>query len=134
MSDFTVTIDGVEELSRRLQIEGGLGGNPLRDGMAAAAFDTVQKVQLYPPVPKNSSYVRTGALYHSWTREVSDSGLEAKIGSKIPYAPYVQGRMSQTWYHRRTGWKLAEVVVEQNIDRIKKIITGFIQARLDGKA
>ena len=134
MSDYSVTVDGIEDLVKRLDIAGGPGGNVIKDAMELSAFQVREKVQVYPPKPAASSYVRTGDLRKHWGYEVSDDGFEAKIGNAIEYAPYVQGRSSQVWYHKRTGWKTAESVLDAMKDNIQKIFVRLIQARLDGKA
>lgn len=128
---YGVQIEGIEDLIKRLDAAGDT--KTLRDGMTSVAVSLTTKLKQYPPKPANSSYQRTGTLRHRWTYAVDDDGSEAVIGNVTPYAPYVQGRESQTWYHKRTGWQTAENLLDGKKEDIVKILKQFIQNALDGR-
>lgn len=128
---YGVQIDGIEDLIKRLDAVGDT--KTLRDGMTSVAVSLTTKLKQYPLAPASSSYQRTGTLRHRWTYAVDDDGSEAVIGNFTPYAPYVQGRESQTWFHKRTGWQTAENLLDGKKEDIVKILKQFIQNALDGR-
>lgn len=128
---YGVQIEGIDDLLKRLDVVGDT--KTLRDGMTSVAVSLTTKLKQYPPAPANSSYQRTGTLRHRWTYAVDDDGSEAVIGNVTPYAPYVQGRESQTWFHKRTGWQTAENLLDGKKEDIVKILKQFIQNALDGR-
>ena len=128
---YGVQIEGIEDLLKRLDAAGDT--KTLRDGMTSVAVSLTTKLKQYPPSPANSSYQRTGTLRHRWTYAVDDDGSEAVIGNATPYAPYVQGRENQTWYHKRTGWQTAENLLDGKKEDIVKVLRQFIQNALDGR-
>lgn len=128
---YGIQITGIEDLLKKLDAVGDT--KSLKDGMSSVALSLTSKLKQYPPAPANSSYQRTGTLRHRWTYAVDDDGSEAVIGNFTPYAPYVQGREQQRWYHKRTGWQTAEDLLDGKKDDIVKVLRQFIQKALDGK-
>jgi hypothetical protein len=128
---YGVQIEGVDDLLKRLDAVGDT--KTLRDGMTSVAVSLTTKLKQYPPAPANSSYQRTGTLRHRWTYAVDDDGSDAVIGNFTPYAPLVQGRESQTWFHKRTGWQTAENLLDGKKEDIVKVLRQFIQKALDGR-
>lgn len=128
---YSIQIDGIESLLKRLDAVNDT--KTLHDGMTSVALSLSSKLKQYPPKPPTSSYQRTRTLGHRWTYAVSDDGSEAVIGNNTPYAPYVQGREDQTWFHRRTGWETAENLLDKKKDDIVKVLRQFIQKALDGR-
>lgn len=63
----------------------------------------VDVVGEYPPDFPGNTYVRTGHLGESWTKEVLNP-LQARIGNDAVYAGYVQGH-EQIDLHAGHGWK-----------------------------
>ena len=128
---YGVEITGIDDLLKRLDAAGDT--RSLKGAMSSVALSLSTKLKKYPPAPAWSKYQRTGTLRHRWTWAVDDDGSEAIIGNFTPYAPYVQGRDTQTWYHARTGWLTAEHLLDQKKDDIVKMIRAFIEKALGGK-
>lgn len=126
---YSVTIEGLDELLKRLDIL-----RPLKDGMKAASIYFVKIMKVYPPKPPKSTYQRTMALRNRWTYYVSENAEMSVIGNNTPYAPYVQGRDDQTWFHKRTGWGVAEDTLDVEKDNITEYIAIPIRDYLNGKA
>ena len=128
---YEVTIDGIGELVNRLEAAGNKGA--IKDGLDAVSLSLVTNLKIYPPKPPSSTYQRTMQLRNKWTWEVNNDGYESVIGNSTPYAPFVQGRETQAWYHTRTGWKTAEDTLDQKRQNIVDIMKQFLQNALDGK-
>ena len=64
--------------------------------------NVVEVVSVYPPVPQDSKYLRTGDLFVAWHAEVVNP-LMAQVQNVAEYAGYVQGH-EQTAQHKGTGW------------------------------
>lgn len=128
---YGVEITGIDDLLKRLDAAGDT--RSLKGAMSSVALSLSTKLKQYPPAPAGSTYRRTGTLRHRWTWAVDDDGSEAVIGNSTPYAPYVQGRDNQTWYHRRTGWLTAEHLLDAKKNDIVTILRAFIQKALEGR-
>ena len=63
---------------------------------------TLEVIEVYPPVPQDSNYLRTGNLFASWHVEQVNP-LMGQIQNVAEYAGYVQGH-DQTAQHAGTGW------------------------------
>ena len=135
MSDFTVKIDGIDELVKRLDEAGK--GEYLRGGLQGIGKTLVSDAMKYPPVPEDSRYARTNKLRGSWSYDVSKDAGILRVGTlkeSVPYAPYVMGRGTQTRVHELHGWETIESIVEGRMDYIKDELTKFINRVLNGKA
>lgn len=128
---YSVTIDGIEPLIQKLEAAGN--GQAVRDGLEAVSLSLASSLKVYPPKPPASTYDRTMQLRNHWTYEISNDGYAAQIGNNVPYAPYVQGREQQTWFHRKTGWKTAEDTLDQRRSNIIDVMKQFLQNALNGK-
>lgn len=131
MPDYEVSVDGIDDLVKRLGEAGDT--KTLKDGMTAVAQSITSVMKVYPPKPEGSTYQRTMQLRNRWTFGVDDDGSKAIIGNYTPYAPYVQGREKQTWYHARTGWKTAEDTLDNRREKITEILRAFITRALERK-
>lgn len=137
MPDYEVSVDGIDDLVKRLDDAGDT--KTLRDGMTAVAQSITSVMKVYPPKPAGSKYQRTMQLRNKWTYAVDDDGSRAIIGNFAvnkqgePYAPYVQGREQQTWFHKLTGWKTAEDTLDERKDKITEILRAFITRALERK-
>lgn len=108
------------------------------------AEDIVEELQKYPPVPAGSTYERTGRLRSNWRvqRTVGHSGIQYSITNPVQeqrprgvyYSGLVQGRSTQTWFHRSHGWQTVEDVLERRGGRnqlastVQSIITAELGA------
>jgi hypothetical protein len=112
-ADLSIHITGVEQVITKLGRPQGI--HFLRGPMARAVLRLQRRMAVYPPVPPNSSYRRTGTLGRRWTTRITETGggLQGVIGNNTIYAPLVQSRRFQRPVHRRTGWQTAETVTEQ---------------------
>ena len=127
---YGIQITGIEDLLKKLDAVGDT--KSLKDGMSSVALSLTSKLKQYPPAPSTSSYQRTGTLRRRWTWAVDDDGSEAIIGNNTPYAPFVQGRDGQTWFHARTGWLTAEDLLDQKKNDIVQMLRAFLQKALGG--
>ena len=74
-----------------------------------------EKVSVYPPVPSNSRYVRTGHLQAAWNMPLQGSAFDRTLvvdtvagGGIKQYARYVHGDALgefQMPYHRANNWQ-----------------------------
>jgi len=110
----SVTIKGLEPLYKKLGVVAAT--KILEPPMARSVYRLQAAVQIYPPKPPESSYIRTGTYGRRWTVKVRSgaNGLTGIVGTNVPYAPYVGSRMFQTSAHRRTGWTTDAQAVQQH--------------------
>jgi len=120
-----IEIKGLEELFRKLDHAAAV--QTLTPPMQRGVMRLQAYMQVYPPPPPDSKYVRSGTLGKRWTAKVDPSanGLVGKVGNRTPYGPFVQSGMFQTPWHRRTGWHTDSDAVAQNED---VILADFQQA------
>jgi len=131
-----------------------LRGNGLLRGLAAAALYLRGRVGPYPAVsrrqigqyltPKQIRYLwaasKSGAIDIPYRRGVSpgsermglrweisarNGGLTQVIGNNAGYINYVQGD-EQSVYHRETGWKKVEDIVDDERDNAFNIINSEV--------
>jgi len=62
-----------------------------------------QKLKPYPPVPPQSTYIRTRELFRSWDVLANRRQAWAKIINTVAYAEWVVGQR-QVSFHATTGW------------------------------
>lgn len=150
---YSVTLDGIDDLLRRLEKISD-GSKVLHDGMKRAADSVKGKMQSYPkasgkaqPFKTDKSrrwffanlregkisvpYNRTMTLSHKWTTDVAGDGSQAKIGNNAPYAQLVMGSDNQAAYHKGT-WKPAEEILDDNTKNVVEELRAVIQAALNG--
>ncbi len=135
----TVTIIGLEPVIAKLE---GLGRpEVLRTPMVQATAHLQDVVVEYPRLtqanrpPGRDGYrwyergfgtrTVTGRAYNTserlgeaWTTKVSHDGREGSVGNDTTYGPYVQDAESQVSFHKTTGWKTIQDVVEKESDKI----------------
>ena len=142
-----IEIDGLEEVIRKL--DGLDDPGVFRRPMQESVFHIHREIAKYPPATaanrppgRNgySWYVRgfgtrtvTGKAYAtsqrlgaSWTTEVSPDGRQGRVGTKVTYAPYVQGER-QTSYHEETGWQTAREVAR----REQRAVVGYFERQYE---
>jgi hypothetical protein len=109
-----VQITGLEQLFKKL--DNAAANQTLTPPMQRGVLRLQAAMQVYPPAPSHSKYVRTGTYGRRWTTRVtgSGSGLIGRVGNNVPYAPWVGSAMFQTRFHAATGWRTDRSAVEQN--------------------
>jgi len=66
-------------------------------------------------------------IIHSWTQKARNTSV--KIGSDASYGNLVQGP-KQTEYHRTTGWKTTDKVIDEEEEKILKAIQKAVDREL----
>ena len=109
-------IRGLDKVLRRLN-EHQLD-SMMRDAMRGVVDELQAEMMVYPPKPKQSTYVRTDKLKQSWAKRVTSSGRSwlGVVGNRIHYAPYVQDENRQAAVHKRTGWQTVQSVAKDKKD------------------
>lgn len=133
----TIEIDGLERLQGKLKH--AASGQYLRAVLTAAALDIKGYMAWYPrssiandPTQRRwyergygprwrrrdgsiNGYKTSEMLDRKWAAakpRISNRGLEARIGVKVSYAPYVQSNERQTWFHAARNWRTDEDAVQ----------------------
>jgi len=143
----TIEIEGLDRLQGKLKtLE---SGQYLASVLQAAALDIKGYMGWYPPstIANDSSQLRwyergfgprwrrkdgTISGYHTsemldrkWAAarpHVSARGLSARVGVRVSYAPYVQSKEHQAWFHRARGWRTdADAVRERGPHIIRQV-------------
>ena len=100
-------------------------------------------VPAYPPPPPGSSYIRTGTLGRSigigGRAEIYEvkrigGGYEARLGTRLSYAPYVIGE-DQASMHAGRWWTMKTVASKATpgIERLFRAMSERLVAYLGGK-
>lgn len=134
MSDYSVTIKGVEDLLAK--IDPIKDARYLKGAMTTIGLELSSKAKDYPPAPAESTYQRTMKLRNSWTFEVSKDNDAVSIGSSesaVPYNRLVMDRDMQTRVHAWHGWKTIQGILQMNQQRITDIMRSFLKMALNGK-
>jgi len=109
-----------------------------------ALAHTQGSVPPYPAPPPGSSYVRTGTLGRTIglggradiyeTRRVG-AGYEARLGTRLDYAPYVIGPETQAAPHRGRWWTMRTVLEKAmpGIERLYEAAANRMVAFLEGR-
>jgi hypothetical protein len=154
-----IRIEGLPELQKIMQRVGSL--QPVKNGLKSAALHVKGKIAQYPPVSRRPqpfvsdlqrrgffAKLRSGQievpyrrgissqsqrLGQSWTIKEQKAGLTQVIGSDTTYGPLVQAKESQTRYHKETGWKTTETVIERETAEVNRIVKSVVDAALEGK-
>lgn len=113
MPDISIRIQGIDALQRKL---GRLRANDiLEPPMEASLLKIEQVLKVYPAKRPGSTYVWTGTLGRGWSVapiERTANGLIGRVGTKVEYAPFVQGHVLQSRIHRGR-WQTDAMVVER---------------------
>lgn len=72
-------------------------------------------------------------LGQRWTVEERDGGLTQVVGNNASYAPLVQSAQRQTTYHRITGWKTDEQIINEEGPRVNEIVNAEIAADVEAR-
>jgi hypothetical protein len=153
----TVEIDGFEEVQRLLAGLSGSGIEKAMQGAAFKIAQEAQTKLMHYPGLSNSpvkwasakqrgwyfamrrkrglpaEYTRISdpmsqKLRQSWAVEkVGDTG--AVVGTRVTYAPYVQGEDDQQPQHKATGWKTEKDAVEDL--KARSVVERVVLAELD---
>ncbi len=107
----------------------------MRGGINDATALLLRDLQTYPPQRTGSSYVRTGTLRRSWSREIEGQGLALRgiVGSNENMAPYnreVQDSERQAEIHRGRWTNTVQNVVERNESAIQEMFAARFRAEL----
>lgn len=79
-----------------------------------------------------SIYKTSETLGRSWTTEVKDAGLTVEIGAHASYAPFVQDKEKQTWFHKARGWMTTQDVITEDGAKITEQLRDAIEKKLTG--
>jgi hypothetical protein len=110
----SITIKGLEQLYKKL---GNVAATKtLEPPMWRGVYRLQAAMQIVPPKPPESNYIRTNTYAKRWLARVksASNGVTGTVGTNVPYAPYVGSRMFQTAAHRRTGWTTDDQAVQAN--------------------
>lgn len=107
----------------------------MRGAMNDATALLLRDLQTYPPQRTGSSYVRTGTLRRSWSREIQGDGLAMRgiVGSNANMAPYnrvVQDADRQAPIHRGLWTNTVQNVVSRNESAIQDMFEARFRAEL----
>ena len=96
----------------------------MRGAMNDATALLLRDLQTYPPQRTGSSYVRTGTLRRSWSRDIQGDGLAMRgiVGSNENMAPYnrlVQSEADQATVHRGRWTNTVQNVLSRNQSTIQ---------------
>jgi len=131
-----ITITGLEQLYKKL--DNAAATATLDPPMQRSTLRLQAYMQVYPPAPAHSRYIRgygfpgrpTSEKYgQRWTTKVnrSGNGLVGRVGNNASYGPWVGSAMFQTRYHAAIGWHTDEGAVKANQD----VILADFQAAVD---
>lgn len=126
MATAAVEIRGMVELKRKLaELEQAVGQ---MDDPTSDALELLKKrLQVYPPPPPNSTYVRTENLKNSWQETVILSGgTLGRLFSDISYGPLVQDEEGQAEIHQGR-WQTTEDVAEEKEGDVVAIYERFLE-------
>lgn len=109
----------------------------MRGAMNDATALLLRDLQTYPPQRTGSSYVRTGALRRSWSRDIDGQGLAMRgiVGSNENMAPYnrlVQDADRQAPIHHGLWTNTIQNVVSRNETAIQDMFEARFRAELEG--
>ena len=109
----------------------------MRGAMNDATALLLRDLQTYPPQRTGSSYVRTGTLRRSWSRDIQGDGLAMRgiVGSNenmAPYNRYVQDADRQAAIHQGRWTNTVQDVVSRNERTIQEMFEARFRAELEG--
>lgn len=108
----------------------------MRGGMNDATALLLRDLQTYPPQRTGSSYVRTGTLRRSWSRDIQGNGLAMRgiVGSNENMAPYnrvVQDADRQAPIHQGLWTNTVQNVVSRNESAIQDMFEARFRVELE---
>lgn len=77
-----------------------------------------------------SVYKTSETLGRSWTTTVKDNGLTVEVGAHASYAPFVQDKESQAWFHKARGWLTTDDVITEDGPKIVEQLREAIEDKL----
>jgi hypothetical protein len=109
----------------------------MRGAMNDATALLLRELQTYPTQRTGSSYVRTGTLRRSWSRDIDGQGLAMRgiVGSNENMAPYnrlVQDADRQAPIHHGLWTNTIQNVVSRNETAIQDMFEARFRAELEG--
>lgn len=118
-----MTVENVDRFEKTLEAFPRLGGQEVENQVKYAAQKIITALQMYPPPPSGSKYVRTYQLRDGWldpagfnSSYVGGFDFDFNIKNATPYAGFVQGGInddpSQAWMHKGR-WQTTDDVVQQ---------------------
>ena len=141
----TIEYDGIDELLEYLGEKRYAGA--LRKGLLDAGFHVMGQMKAYPPVrrgkqpPKTDRqrrflhwafrsgaltlYQRTRTLEYGWVLRFI-SKYTVYIFNLVPHGPFVQGAISQSFYHKITGWPTDKAVAEREKAKVYQLINASL--------
>jgi hypothetical protein len=128
VADVTITIEGLDELVRRLEGSPQTLGRYMRRAMDKSIKTIQRKAQAYPPAPPGSSYKRTGTLGRRWIGTATGvvGNIKGILANPTPYGPYVMSQDEQAEMHKGR-WSTIEQIAEDSMPEME----GFFQQELD---
>ena len=145
-----ITIEGLPELKKIMQKVGSL--RPVKRALAKGATHLRGEIRVYPKQRPSvdprwfykrgvgSIYLPTGKTYktsedhaNSWTGKSRHTGLTWTIGSDTTYGPFLQDDKKQTRYHKQTGWKTTDDVIEAEQDEVLRFVQQEVNRALEGR-
>ena len=134
MADVALQIED-SEVRRMLAATPAALERAMRGAMNDATALLLRDLQTYPPQRTGSSYVRTGTLRRSWSREIDGQGLAMRgiVGSNENMAPYnrfVQDQDRQAAVHRGRWTNTVQDVVSRNESAIQDMFEARFRAEL----
>ena len=110
----SITIKGLDPLFRKFG--NVVAVKTLEPPMWRSVYRVQATMQVYPPQPADSTYIRTTTYGKRWLARVksASNGVTGTVGTNVPYAPYVGSRMFQTAAHRQTGWATDASAIQQH--------------------
>lgn len=151
-----IEIEGLDHLQGKIRtIE---SGRYLKAVLQAAALDIKGFMAWYPPASEANDphsgrwyergygprwqrrdgsingYQTSEMLDKKWAAarpRVSARKLEARVGVKVSYAPYVQSEEKQAWFHRARGWRTDEDAVEQRGPHVIRLVQRAVRRILE---
>ena len=78
------------------------------------------------------AYATSQALGRSWNVQVKGvgTGVKAIIGTPVTYAPFVQSRERQVWFHKARGWQTIEDALDKKRDELQEYFRRVIERAL----
>ena len=136
MADIALQINDSEVRRMLAQTPAALQ-RAMRGAMNDATALLLRDLQTYPPQRTGSSYVRTGTLRRSWSRDIQGDGLAMRgiVGSNSNMAPYnraVQDADQQAPIHRGRWTNTVQNVVSRNESAIQDMFEARFRAELEG--
>lgn len=153
----SIKVTGLAKLAVRLNAKSGLIA-----GIKAAIMVAKGAIAVYPPAteankpgrtdakgkplgyyvrgtgwysPSGRVYANSETLGRKWTTSTKNGGYTGIVGNSASYAPYVQDRDKQAWFHGLRGWKTVQDWAENSefVAKLKAIIKDSIVSWINRK-